>query len=403
LLFSFSGIPDELHTLGNISIIRAKEGEDLPSQQVGLDDPSANFPALLIEICMHVGIVFHKNPFATPSGIDLVRLRAIAGGLIRRGISAEVLAPVDREGFLDEVVPVKRLETLEEAGRYDLVKTCYHDSILLIEHYHGPVVSRIVRVVDHELPERDEPFREHLIHCQELIRDRASAVVLNNTENRDRWQNFYGSKLPIALIPTGCPECIPPLGPNPYRPGKHVLLFLGSLAAPRMVHSLNQAARLLQDRVSVHLVGLNKACMYGGAQGDCALDPLVVDHGELSENHVWDYIRYASVGLALAAGPHAFDNDVSKILNYLRGGLPVVSEEPILTNGLIRQTGFGNTFPYGNVTELVSKALELIENPLNEKRDQVMQFMAAEHSWHKRVDTYVDLFRKILSPNASAL
>ena len=32
-----------------------------------------------------------------------------------------------------------------------------------------------------------------------------------------------------------------------------------------------------------------------------------------------------------------------------------------------------------------------------------MQFMAAEHSWDKRVDTYVDLFRKILSADASAL
>jgi glycosyltransferase involved in cell wall biosynthesis len=143
--------------------------------------------------------------------------------------------------------------------------------------------------------------------------------------------------------------------------------------------------------------------MYGGAEEECALDPLVVNHGELAEEEVWDYIRYASVGLALAAGPHAFDNDVSKILNYLRGGLPVVSEEPILTNELIQQTGFGRTFSHGDVRELVSNTLELVENPLSEKRGEVMQFMAAEHSWDKRVDTYVDLFRKILSADASAL
>jgi hypothetical protein len=42
LPFSSSGIPDELHTLGNISIIRAKEGEDLPLQEVELDNSSAN-------------------------------------------------------------------------------------------------------------------------------------------------------------------------------------------------------------------------------------------------------------------------------------------------------------------------------------------------------------------------
>jgi glycosyltransferase involved in cell wall biosynthesis len=352
---------------------------------------------------MRVGIVFHKNPLAPPTGIDLVRLRAISLGFIRKSIDAEVIAPVDREGILEKIVPVRRLEALEEPGRYDVVKTCYHDSILLIERYRGPVVSRIVRVVDHELPERDEPFRERLLRCQAVIRDRASAVVLNNAENRERWRSFYGGELPIVLVPTGCPAQIPAQGFNPYSPGERVLLFLGSLAAPRMVHMLNQAARLLRDRIRVHLVGTNKACMYGGIQEDCALDPLVVDRGELSEEEVWDYIRYASVGLALAAGPHAFDNDVSKILNYLRGGLPVVSEEPILTNELIQQTGFGRTFAYGDVRDLVSNSLELVENPLSEKRDEVMQFMAAEHSWDKRVDTYVDLFHKILSPDVPSL
>ncbi len=352
---------------------------------------------------MRIGIVFHKNPFAPPTGIDLVRLRAISLGLIRKGVSTEIVAPIDCEGMLEGIVPVRRVDALEEAGRYDLVKTCYHDSILLIEPYRGPVVSRIVRVVDKELPERDAPFREKLLRCQALIRDRASAVVLNNVENQERWKSFYGEDLPIALIPTGCLAHISLPGPNPYTPGERTLLFLGSLAAPRMVRMLNQAARLLRDRVRVHLVGINKACMYGGAEKNCTLDPLVVDHGELPEKRVWDYIRYANVGLALAAGPHAFDNDVSKILNYLRGGLPAVSEEPVLTNELIRQTGYGRTFAFEDVEDLVSKTLELIENPLTEKRDEVMRFMAAEHSWDKRVDTYVDLFRKVLTNNAPAL
>lgn len=352
---------------------------------------------------MRVGIVFHKNPFAPPTGIDLVRLRAISRGLIRKSIDAEVVAPVDRDGILEEIVPVRRLDALKEAGRYDLVKTCYHDSILLMERYRGPVVSRIVRVVDHELPVRDEPFRERLLRCQELIRDRATTVVLNNSENAERWRSFYGGALPIVLVPTGCPAHIPPRGPNPYGQGERVLLFLGSLAAPRMVQLLNHAAQSLSERVRVHFVGINKACMYGGAQENCELDPLVVDHGELSEELVWDYIHYASVGLALAAGPHAFDNDVSKILNYLRGGLPVVSEEPILTNELIQQTGFGKMFSHGDVRDLVSKTIELVENPMSEKRDEVMEFMAAEHSWDKRIDTYVDLFRKILCADASAL
>ena len=52
---------------------------------------------------MRVGIVFHKDPFAPPTGIDLVRLRAIVSGLIHRGIEAEIVAPVDRDGTLEGV------------------------------------------------------------------------------------------------------------------------------------------------------------------------------------------------------------------------------------------------------------------------------------------------------------
>ena len=154
-------------------------------------------------------------------------------------------------------------------------------------------------------------------------------------------------------------------------------------------------ARRLRDIAEVHLVGLNKACMYGG-DSDCALDPLVIDHGERMESDVWDYIRHAAVGLALATGPHAFDNDVSKILNYLRGGLPVLSEEPILNNELVRQTRYGETFDFGDIDMMARKALSLLENPPVERRGEVMGFMAEEHSWDKRVETYVELFNRIL-------
>jgi glycosyltransferase involved in cell wall biosynthesis len=172
-------------------------------------------------------------------------------------------------------------------------------------------------------------------------------------------------------------------------------LFLGSLASPRMVSMLNEAARMLSDLGRIHLVGLNKAHMYGGGE-DCALDPLIKDHGELPEDAIWDYIRYAAIGLAFATGPHAFDNDVSKILNYLRGGLPVLSEEPIVNNDLIKQTGFGKIFRFGDITDMAAKARELIMDPHQRDREAVMQFMVQEHSWDKRVEVYLKLFQAIL-------
>ena len=343
---------------------------------------------------MKVGIVFHKNPFASPSGIDLVRLRAIAGGLLERGIETEILAPVQETGILEGRIPVRMLEELTRRGAYDLLKTCYHFSIELIGDFEGPVVSRIVRVVDENLPERDEPIRERLLKCQQLIYERSAAVALNNVENEQRWRHLYGDRQQVVLVPTGCPAEIPPVKGNPYPPGERVVLFLGSIAAPRMLSMINEAARRLNGRATVHLVGLNKIHLYGGDE-DRSLDALVVDHGEVPETDIWDYVRHARVGLALATGPYRFDNDVSKILNYLRGGLPVLSEEPIINNELVHQTGFGKTFAFGDVEDMMRKVEHLLNNPPWERRESVMRLMVSDHSWKRRVETYVRLFKGI--------
>jgi glycosyltransferase involved in cell wall biosynthesis len=344
---------------------------------------------------MKIAVVFHKDPFAPPRGIDLVRLRALTVGLVRRGAEVEIVSPVEREGVIEGIVPVRRPAALEEPGRYDLIKTCYHYSLELIGDYGGPIVSRIVRVVDDRKPERDEPSRERLLRCQEIIRSRSKVLVLNNGENEIRWRRLYGEEPRIVLVPTGCPEEIPALGKNPFVDGERVMLFLGSLASPGMVSMLNRAARRLEGRCRIHLVGKNKTFMYG-ADGELPVDPLIVDHGELPESEVWNYIGHADIGIALAAGPDPFDNDVSKILNYLRGGLPVLSEEPIINNELVRKTGFGKTFEYGNVDDLTARAEELLANPPLELRESVMRFMARDHSWTRRVDTYMNLFRSIL-------
>ena len=346
---------------------------------------------------MRIGIVFHKDPFLEPTGIDLVRLRAIAGGLIRKGMHAEIVAPVQKDGEIDGSIPVRRVEVLNDSSRYDIVKTSYHYSIELIRDYSGPVVSRIVRVVDKELPERDEPFRARLLACQEMIRNRASVLVLNNQEKRGSLAySLYGDQPHTELIPTGCPSELPSEQRNPFSHDQPVLLFLGSLAAPRMVNMVNRVAEMMAGRCKIHFIGANKACLYGGDES-CSLNPLITDHGELPEPLIWDYVRHASIGLALATGPHAFDNDVSKILNYLRGGLPVLSEEkPIVNNGLVRDLEFGTTFSFDDVHDLVSKAENMLNHDFGPTRRKVMHIMASEHSWNRRVESYMRLFRTLV-------
>ncbi len=345
---------------------------------------------------MKVGMVFHKNPLAPPSSIDLIRLRAISGGLIRKGIETEVLAPVHHDGVMDGSIPVRPLDHIMK-GHYDIIKTSYHFSIELIRDYKGPIVSRIVRVVDSRLPERDEKCRERLIRCQQAISQRSSVLVLNNAENKNRWRFFHGRSLPIILVPTGCPLHLPQPRHNPFDKKKRAILFLGSLAAPRMISMLNALAARLENTAEIHLVGLNKAHWYGAGEA-CAIHPSIVQHGEIPEVDIWDYIFHADVGLALATGPHAFDNDLSKICSYLRGGLPVLSEAPVLNNGLIHRTGLGKIFRYDDMADLVAGAISLLDHPpAPEIKNAAMAFMSAKHSWERRVEVYARLFSNLFS------
>lgn len=257
------------------------------------------------------------------------------------------------------------------------------------------IVSRIVRVVDSTFPERDNFFRTKLLECQKLISDRAVLVIFNNEENRSRWINFYGGSAQTALVPTGCPLVIPPPVRNPYHTHKKILLFLGSVAAVRILHMLNQLAKHVTDVAEIHLVGLNKAGMYG-ADSNSELSSLIVNHGQKPEQEIWDYVYHADAGLAFATSPQPFDNDMSKIYSYLRGGLPILSEEPILNNDLVLGLEYGSVFGYGDLTTLISRSRTLLVNPPIQKRGYVMERMSADHSWDRRVDRYIELFNQLV-------
>ncbi len=345
--------------------------------------------------------MFHGDPLQRPPGIDVERLTALAAGLAARGVQADVLAPVERPARLAAAsgrrVAVRPLARAWD-GRYDLLKTCYHPGIDLVAGFPGPVVCRLVRVVDESRPARDGPRRARLLAWQQKIHARAWAVAFNNQQNLARWQRLYGWERPAVLTPTGCPEEIPPKGPDPYGQGPPAVLFLGSLAAPRMVHRLNELAEALRGVASVHLVGLNKSGLYGAP---VRLSPLVVDHGPQGGPRMWDFVAHAKLGLALAASPEEFDNDSSKVCFYLRGGLPVLYEEPILQGRLVAELGMGLGFPLGETARMVQAARRLLaQDTCN--RQEAMRHMAREHAWGRRVDTYLELFEQLLKQGPRA-
>ena len=344
---------------------------------------------------IRVGFVFHKDPLQAAAGIDIIRLHALTGGLLARGLGVDIIAPVDRPGQTPAGVPVYPLDHLAHA-RYDALKTCYHFSLELIGDYDGPVVSRIVRVVDDELPERDMAWRGRLLACQETIAARSSVVVLNNGENEQRWLARYGktSQASTLLIRTGCPAVIPRKGKNPYAKGEKVMLFLGSLCSARMVAMLNALADALRDAARIHHIGRSKLHIYDDGS-TAPLSPLIVRHGEMPERETWNYVRHACIGLAIAPGPYSFDNDLSKIYGYLRGGLPVLSEERIINNELIAAMGHGQVFAYDDIDDAAGRARRLLRGLPSGGGRRVMASMARAHAWERRVDQYYDLFTRL--------
>ncbi len=334
---------------------------------------------------MNIAFLFHKPPLENASSIDQLRLRALSHGLRRLGAQVTVVAPVPVPASLGEGIPVLPLEALCDGPGFDLVKVCYHFSMEEVRDYRGPLVCRLVRVVDERLPERDGGQRERLLAAQELAAQRAVGMIFNNRENAERWRGMYGNSQKIAIIPTGCPEEIPAPGPDPYNCRLPVMLFLGSLAAGRMVRLINECTERLEGRMEVHLVGLNKSRLYGGEF--VPLSPLIADHGEIPEEGIWDYIRHARIGLALAAGPEAFDNDLSKIMSYLRGGLPILCEERVPNVRQALQPGQARTFRFGDAGDLVRQALMMIDSAAAGKAEpHAMRALCEHHSWARRAE-----------------
>lgn len=342
---------------------------------------------------MRVALLFPHDPLTRPPGIDLARLLALAGGLRAQGVAADIVAPVARARRLNGL-PVLPLAALRGSPAYDLVKTCYHQAIFLADGFQGPLVARLVRVVDQRRPARDRDQRERLLLAQRLISQRAQALAFNNRENQRRWHRLYGPRLPMVLTPTGCPRRLPALGPNPFDPDLPAVVYAGSLASSRQVVLLNRLAQDLRGQARVHLVGRNKSALYGGAR---RLSPLVRDHGEKPPGLVWDYLRWASAGLALAVGPEPFDNDSTKAVHYLRAGLPLVCEAPILQGPPARDLGLGRLCSYNDAPALVEALRELLRDPPSPGRRRAVRAYTARHfAWHNTARVYVELFASLL-------
>ena len=113
--------------------------------------------------------------------------------------------------------------------------------------------------------------------------------------------------------------------------------------------------------------------------------------GAVENSRIWDYQYFADVGIALGQGK-VQHNESSKIYYYLRTGLPVVSEEPIPNNHLIKESGLGFIADYSDNQMMA----EMIQSAIYQKwqKEEAIQYILNNHTWDKRVQVYDALIRK---------
>jgi hypothetical protein len=205
---------------------------------------------------------------------------------------------------------------------YDVVKTLYHEGFdLLLQHgghEHPFIISRLASVVGPE----DRPgiyfygsTRERLYAVQGAISRHSKYVAVSNQAASDLWTECHGDRGNLLIVPGGVDRDVPPPVHNPYPQGPEAkCLFAGNVydqesqpeANAVLIDKLNTLGRLLSQRgMRLHLLGTGDVRKLDQRCVTCL--------GAVPYQEAWDYLRFADVGIVVAAGEFMHSNESSKI------------------------------------------------------------------------------------------
>ena len=350
---------------------------------------------------LRIATVYKRDVFSrfVPAKMSTIRWLRMSECLAARGYRVDMI--MNGNGLGRPLKPNLRCVPFAQVewNHYDVIKTLFHSGFeSLCEEGGGDhpfIISKLGSVVGrHDDTEGVYFFnheREQLYAIQERIRARSRYVTLLTTASRRLWEDLFGSTGNLLHVPTGVDREVPAPHVNPYKRFREpIVVYIGNIygtTQPEMNEvwqdRLNRVGRLLRGR------GL-RLCFVGTGRVD-RLDPAAITvMREVDNRDVWDYQRFAHVGLVLAQG-RTQHNESSKLYYYLRTGLPVVSEAPVPNNFLIHTTGMGYVADYGDdpmIVEMVERAIHR-EWPRRESIDYIMK----NHSWDQRVETYEEVIR----------
>lgn len=287
---------------------------------------------------------------------------------------------------------------------YDVIKTVFHGGVeFLVENNAGDhpfIISKLGSVVGGDDNVEGVYFfndiRKNLYRIQETIVQKSRYVTLLTKQSIDLWQDEFGLKDNILHLPTGVEKDVPNPVKNPYSECQEkIAVYIGNIysleSGQRDVNlmwqkRLNILGRLLKKK-GIRLFFIGKGAVD-------KLDKTAVTYlGVVNNNEIYDYQHFADVGIVFAQG-EIQHNESSKLYYYLWAGLPVVSEQPVPNNDLIKEANLGFIVPYDDNPMMA----EMIEKAAYSQWDKqyAIDYMLKHHTWESRVRVYDELIKEEL-------
>jgi glycosyltransferase involved in cell wall biosynthesis len=284
---------------------------------------------------------------------------------------------------------------------YDVVKTLFHEGFDLLTRHggldHPFIISELGSVVGPE--DRAGIYfygrtRERLFATQRKISEKSKYVALLSRPAQELWKECFAATDNVLIVPGGVDREVPPPLQNPYSEGQRArCLFAGNVYDRRsqpeantvLIDKLNRLGKLLSQRgIQLYLLG----------PGDVRqLDKRWVSYlGAVPYQEAWDYLRFADVGVVVAAGEFMHNNESSKIYYYLRVGLPVVCEAGFPNEHVVTESHLGFVVENGNL-ELMARRVEAAVHA-DWDREYAINYILGHHTWDRRVEVYDKVIRQ---------
>lgn len=352
---------------------------------------------------IRIATVFSKNttPHFRAYTMETVRWVRISEALARLGFKVDMIVNDGRN-------TVQKNENLRFVSyqnarweQYHIIKTLFHEGFqFLLENKvdnHPFIISKLGSVVGKHNDAEGVYFfnrlREELYQVQKKISQKSRYITILTEQSKCLWRREFGQEDNILLVPTGVDRDIPLPSQNPYSTFKEkIAVFIGNLYNRFTQRKVNLK---WQDRLNILGKLLKKRgirlCLIGRGDIDKLDKDYVTYLGAVENDKIWDYQYFADVGIALAQG-RIQHNESSKIYYYLRAGLPVVSEEPVPNNNVIREANLGFIVKYNDNKAMVEK----IEEAIYKKWDKqtAIDYILEHHTWDVRVQRYYQIIKE---------